>query len=137
MKNQFFADAKSVRLHQLYFGEAKHQLTPTLSLAELYFEADPSLRRTKKRYPETKIPDDIFEEILKRAKADTRPTLAWHKSFFLRIFTKMPKEKVETAATKCQEEIDRQNTISDKLDWSMTIDQTRIIKKDDEKVWRV
>jgi len=109
-------DAKSFRLHQLYFGEAKHQLTPTLSLAELYFEADPSLRRTKKRYPETKIPDDIFEEILKRAKADTRPTLAWHKSFFLRIFTKMPKEKVETAATKCQEEIDRQNTISDKLE---------------------
>ena len=28
----------------------------------------------------------------------------------------MPKEKVETAATKCQEEIDRLNTINDTLE---------------------
>ena len=98
-KSPFFADAKSFgsswqswKLHQLYFGKAKHQLTPTISLAESYFEAlGSSRRRTKKRYPETKIPDDIFEEILERSKADTRPTLSWHKSFFLRIFTNIPK----------------------------------------------
>ena len=123
-KSLFFADAKSFgsswqswKLHQLYFGKAKHQLTPTITLAESYFEAlGSSRRRTKKRYPETRIPDDIFEEIRERSNADTRPTLSWHKSFFLRIFTKMPKEKVETAATKCQEEIDRQNDISNKLE---------------------
>jgi len=113
----FGSSWQSWKLHQLYFGKAKHQLTPTITLAESYFEAlGSSRRRTKKRYPETRIPDDIFEEILERSNADTRPTLSWHKSFFLRIFTKMPKEKVVTAATKCQEEIDRQNTISNKLE---------------------
>ena len=57
--------------------KAKHQLTPTITLAESYFEAlGSSRRRTKKRYPETKIPDDIFEEIQVESRLPAYPFLA-------------------------------------------------------------